>query len=86
MHRWEFAALTVKGIYNGEMIGEIEQGETEEHAMQVVSNIVKKFIEVTLHSPVVACFVSDSKLLCDAPRTMLTEINVTAEFVTESGD
>lgn len=77
---WKFAVTTRQGVFNGELIGEIEGGETPEHAMQTVSDIVKDYLREQGVSSILACFVSDSELHIDAPNTTLHALNIEEEF------
>lgn len=73
---WKFAVSTPQGVFNGELEGEIEEGETPEHAMQVVSDIVKDYLVKHGVPTILACFVSDSRLHIDAPNTTLHVLNI----------
>lgn len=77
---WKFAVTTPQGIYQGELTGEQEPGETNDRAMQVVSDIVKGYLKSQGVSNILACFVSDSALHIDAPETELIALNTEEEF------
>ena len=78
---WKWAVITPQGIFNGELLGEIEPGETDEHAMQTVSDIVKEYLTTKQNVPtILACFISDSALHIDAPGTTLTSLDVEIDF------
>lgn len=77
---WKFAVTTPDGIFNGELEGEIEAGETNEHAMQVVSDIVKDYLMKQGVSTILACFVTDSDLHIDAPNTTLFPLDIEENF------
>lgn len=78
---WKWAISTPEGVYNGEFIGLMEPGETNEHAMQTVSDIVKDYL-TTEHSvsKILACFVTDGQLHIDAPNTELIPLNIEKDF------
>ena len=77
---WKCAVTTPQGIFNGQLEGEIEPGETNDHAMQVVSGIVKGYLKSQGVSNILACFVSDSDLFIDAPDTELIALDIEEEF------
>lgn len=78
---WKFAVTTPQGIYQGELEGEQEPGETDEHAMQTVSAIARGYIKS--YQPgvnILACFVSDGALHIDAPDTTFINIDIEEEL------
>lgn len=77
---WKFAVTTPQGVFNGELEGQIEEGETSEHAMQAVSNIVKGYLTEQGISNILACFVTDGTLHIDAPGTTLFKLDIEEEF------
>ena len=81
---WKWAVTTPQGIYNGELEGEIESGESWEHAMQTVSAIARQYIKS--YQPgvtILACFVSNSALHIDAPDTTLIKLDIETEIPIE---
>lgn len=75
---FKWAILTPHGIYEGQLIGEIETGETMEQAMQAVVKTVRACI--SFEPTILACFVSDSELHIDAPGTSLTKLDLSVKF------
>lgn len=73
---WKFAVTTPEGIFNGELEGRMEEGETNEQAMQALSNIVMDYLREQGVSKILACFVSDSELYINAPDTTLHPLNI----------
>lgn len=58
---WRWAAMTITGVYTGSVEGKVEEGETEEHAMQQVEECVRKYLSER-NEMVVICFVSNRDL------------------------
>ncbi|MGH2478122.1 MAG: hypothetical protein ACRDHW_00485 [Ktedonobacteraceae bacterium] len=78
---WKFAVSTPQGIYQGELLGEMEPGETNAQAMQAVSLIVRNYIQN--YQPgvtILACFVTDGALHIDAPDATLIPLDIEQEF------
>lgn len=73
---WKFAVTTPKGIFNGTLEGQMEEGETNGHAMQVLCDVVKNYLREIGVKNIMACFVSDSELHIDAPNTELIPLNI----------
>lgn len=78
---WKFAISTPLGIYQGELTGEQEPGETDEHAMQDAASVARAYIESYQPGVIIlACFISDSTLHIDAPGTTLINIDIEEEL------
>jgi hypothetical protein len=78
---WKFAVTTPQGIYQGELEGEQEPGETDVQAMQSASTIARKYVQSYEPDAIIlACFVSDSSLLIDAPDATMIKLNIEEEL------
>ncbi len=72
MKYWYWAALTAKGVYLGEVGGEMEPGETsEEAALVVVASVEKHLPEVQDIPKILAVLVSESRIYIDATRELI---------------
>ena len=69
MQTWKWAIATSHGVYDGEVAGELEPGETSEDAMKIIAPIATS--EVTALFPdtkILACFVTDGNLFISCPQ------------------
>ena len=81
MRHWYWAALTQRGVYLGEVTGELEPGETvEEAALSVVEAVRKHLPQVRDVPKILACFASESMIYLDASGELIQlDIDLTFE-------
>jgi len=81
---WKFAVVTQKGIYLGQVIGKQEEGETDQQALEEVSNVILDQCPQLNIKDILACFVSDGELYVHAhPDTIDFVLNIELDYLKE---